>query len=184
MDFANIRAAHASPLAKQLFCLNGVKRVFFGTDFITITKSDDDTDWMLLKPDIFGSIMDFFATGLPVVNEDQLVAAEEDDEDEDEIVTVIKELLDTRIRPTVMEDGGDILFGGFTDGIVYLKMLGSCSGCPSSTVTLKHGVENMLMYYIPEVKGVEEYEDETDDMSKQEFEKFEASLKARDELVK
>jgi len=180
MDFANIRAAHASPLAKQLFRLKGVKGVFFGTDFITITKEEDNSEWMHIKPDIFGTIMDFFATGLPVVNEDQLV--EEEDAEDNEVVTVIKELLDTRIRPTVQEDGGDIHFAGFKDGVVYLKMLGSCSGCPSSTVTLKHGVENMLMYYIPEILAVEEYEDETDDVSKNEFKKLEDSLKSKEKV--
>jgi len=177
MDFPNVRAAYASPLAKQLFRITGVKGVFFGTDFITITKVDDDEEWQVLKPDIFGTVMDFFATGLPVVTEENLLShAECTDEEEDETVAMIKELLDTRIRPTVQEDGGDILFMGFVDGIVKLKMQGSCTGCPSSIVTLKHGVENMLQFYIPEVKGVEPVEDEVDDINKSEFMKFEESL--------
>ncbi|XP_045214882.2 NFU1 iron-sulfur cluster scaffold homolog, mitochondrial-like isoform X2 [Mercenaria mercenaria] len=163
-DFPNGQSAYCSPLAKQLFRIQGVKAVFFGQDFITITKVDDDMDWSVIKPDVFGTVMDFFATGLPVLNEDaepspDTLACDEDDE----TVAMIKELLDTRIRPTVQEDGGDIIFMGYEDGVVKLKMQGSCTGCPSSTVTLKNGVQNMLQFYIPEVTEVLQVDDEDEE---------------------
>ncbi|KAK2080029.1 NifU-like protein 4, mitochondrial [Prototheca wickerhamii] len=133
--FKTPREAMASPLAKSLFHIDGVKEVFFGGDFVTVTKSDD-YEWSVLKPDVDNVIL----------------------EDDDEIVAMIKELLETRIRPAVQEDGGDVSFKGFDpdSGIVTLKMLGACSGCPSSALTLKGGIENMLRHYVPEVKGVEE----------------------------
>merc|ERR1711994_1101145 len=177
MDFPNVRAAYASPLAKQLFRINGVKGVFFGTDFITVTKIDDEIEWQLVKPEIFATVMDFFTTGLPVVNEESLNNTEETDEEEDETVAMIKELLDTRIRPTVQEDGGDILFMSFEDGIVKLKMQGSCTSCPSSVVTLKNGVQNMLSFYIPEVVAVEQVFDKSDEASDEAFAKLEEKLK-------
>jgi len=177
MDFPNVRAAHASPLAKLLFRIDGVKGVFFGPDFITVTKTDEDVEWKLLKPDIFANIMDFFVSGLPVVTEEQAPADTEILEEDDETVAMIKELLDTRIRPTVQEDGGDIVFMGYEAGVVKLKMQGSCTSCPSSVVTLKSGVQNMLQFYVPEVQSVEQVEDELDDIAKQEFEKFEESIK-------
>ncbi|XP_060560561.1 NFU1 iron-sulfur cluster scaffold homolog, mitochondrial-like isoform X2 [Ruditapes philippinarum] len=160
-DFPNGQAAFCSPLAKQLFRIQGVKAVFFGLDFITITKVDDDMDWSVIKPDVFGTVMDFFASGLPVLDENaapspDTLACDEDDE----TVSMIKELLDTRIRPTVQEDGGDIIFMGYEDGVVKLKMQGSCTGCPSSTVTLKNGVQNMLQFYIPDVTEVIQVDDE------------------------
>lgn len=178
VDFPNPATAQRSTLAKLLFRIEGVKGVFFGSDFITITKLDEDMEWKVMKPDIFATIMDFFATGLPVVSEDQEPSdtAVPSDED-DETVLMIKELLDTRIRPTVQEDGGDIIFMGFENGVVKLKMQGSCTGCPSSTVTLKNGVQNMLQFYIPEVQSVEQVEDEIDVMTKKEFEKFEQKLR-------
>jgi len=174
MDFPNPTVAHRSHLAKLLFRIDGVKSVFFGTDFISINKTDEDVEWKVLKPDIFATIMDFFATGLPVVAEN--VTESVPDEDEDETVQMIKELLDTRIRPTVQEDGGDIIFMGFENGIVKMKMQGSCTGCPSSVITLKNGVQNMLQFYIPEVLGVEEVEDDMDNLAKKEFEAFEKKL--------
>lgn len=175
-DFPNGQSAYCSPLAKQLFRITGVKAVFFGQDFVTITKADDDLDWGVVKPDIFATIMDFFSTGLPVLSEAQPSEDTLPDADDDETVAMIKELLDTRIRPTVQEDGGDILYMGFEDGIVKLKMQGSCTGCPSSTVTLKNGVQNMLQFYVPEVLGVEQVEDEADEVGKTEFEKLEKTL--------
>lgn len=175
-DFSNVTHAACSPLAKMLFRITGVKSVFFGPDFITITKLDEDVDWMTLKPEVFAVIMDFFATGLPILTEEQASADTQLSEDDDEIVQMIKELLDTRIRPTVQEDGGDIQFVGFEEGIVKLKMQGSCTSCPSSVVTLRNGVQNMMQFYIPEVLGVIQVEDESDQLVKKEFEKFEEKV--------
>jgi Fe-S cluster biogenesis protein NfuA len=147
-----VETAARSPLAQRLFEIEGVAGVFLGADFVTITK-EGDRDWYLLKPSILGVIMEHFTAGRPVVNETAVDdnAAHEDD---DEIVAQIKELLDTRVRPAVAQDGGDITFQGFENGIVYLNMKGSCAGCPSSTATLKAGIENMLRHYIPEVVEV------------------------------
>jgi Fe-S cluster biogenesis protein NfuA len=148
-DFPTEETAVRSPLAQRLFEIEGVAGVFLGADFVTITK-EGDRDWYLLKPSILGVIMEHFTAGRPVINETAVDdnAAHEDD---DEIVAQIKELLDTRVRPAVAQDGGDITFQGFENGIVYLNMKGSCAGCPSSTATLKAGIENMLRHYIPEV---------------------------------
>nr|XP_031828999.1 NFU1 iron-sulfur cluster scaffold homolog, mitochondrial-like [Nomia melanderi] len=176
-DFPNATTAYNSPLAKLLFRIEGVKSVFFGPDFITITKTDEDVEWKLLKPEIFAVIMDFFASNLPVLNDDQSAPDTQITDDDDEIVQMIKELLDTRIRPTVQEDGGDIVFMGFEEGIVKLKMQGSCTSCPSSVVTLRNGVQNMMQFYIPEVLGVIQVEDETDKIANKEFEKFEEKIK-------
>jgi len=161
-DFADAKAAKRSPLAQRLFRIEGVRGVFFGTDFITVTKAED-VEWSVMKPEIFATITDFFASGREILNEE--VAAEEDegdedDEDEDEVVLMIKELLDTRIRPAVQDDGGDIRFVRFEQdtGVVFLELQGACAGCPSSSVTLKSGIENMLMHYIPEVREVVEYD--------------------------
>ncbi|OWF45476.1 NFU1 iron-sulfur cluster scaffold homolog, mitochondrial-like [Mizuhopecten yessoensis] len=176
MDFPNYQAAHCSPLARQLFRIEGVKGVFFGTDFITVTKLDDDVEWKVLNPQIFATIMDFFASGLPVLTDEQPSSDTAIDEDDDETVLMIKELLDTRIRPTVQEDGGDIVYMGFEDGIVKLKLQGSCTSCPSSVVTLKSGVQNMLQFYIPDVLGVDQVEDEVDDINNTEFIKLEEKL--------
>ncbi|XP_051964704.1 NFU1 iron-sulfur cluster scaffold homolog, mitochondrial-like [Xyrauchen texanus] len=161
MDFAGPRDAYCSPLARQLFRIDGVKSVFLGPDFITITKAHADTEWKVIKPDVFATIMDFFSSGLPVVNEADAPRADTaPSEDDDEVVAMIKELLDTRIRPTVQEDGGDVLYHSFEDGIVKLKLQGSCTSCPSSIVTLKSGIQNMLQFYVPEVEGVEQVTDE------------------------
>ena len=151
-DFPTVETAVRSPLAQRLFEIEGVAGVFLGADFVTITK-EGDRDWYLLKPSILGVIMEHFTAGRPVINETAVDdnAAHEDD---DEIVAQIKELLDTRVRPAVAQDGGDITFQGFENGIVYLNMKGSCSGCPSSTATLKAGIENLLRHYIPEVVEV------------------------------
>ncbi|CAL8247644.1 unnamed protein product [Merluccius merluccius] len=157
MDFAAPRDAFCSPLARQLFRIDGIKGVFLGPDFITITKSDADVEWKVIKPDVFAAIMDFFTTGLPVVNEDSTPSPDTaPSDDDDEVVAMIKELLDTRIRPTVQEDGGDVLYRGFEDGIVKLKLQGSCTSCPSSIITLKSGIQNMLQFYVPEVESVEQ----------------------------
>jgi Fe-S cluster biogenesis protein NfuA len=155
VDFASADAAERSPLATALFTLPGVTRVFLGGDFITVTKNDSQA-WQSLKPQVLGAIMEHFVAGRPVVEGD----ADELDEDVEpadaEIVAQIKELLDTRVRPAVASDGGDIVFRGYRDGIVKLHMQGACSGCPSSSATLKHGIENMLRHYVPEVVRVEQ----------------------------
>jgi len=163
-DVPTIAAAKGSPLAKLLFRIDGVKSVFFGGDFITVTKYDDEgVEWKVMKPEIFATVMDFFNSGLPVVHEGAEISGDtEIYDDDDDTVQMIKELLDTRIRPTVQEDGGDIVYMGFEDGVVKLKMQGSCTSCPSSIVTLKNGVQNMLQFYIPEVVSVEQIFDEAD----------------------
>ncbi|XP_056364514.1 NFU1 iron-sulfur cluster scaffold homolog, mitochondrial [Oenanthe melanoleuca] len=167
MEFSTPAAAYCSPLARQLFRIEGVKSVFFGPDFITITKESEDLDWNLLKPDIYAAIMDFFASGLPVVTDEAPRTDTAASEEDDEVVLMIKELLDTRIRPTVQEDGGDVIYKGFEDGIVQLKLQGSCTSCPSSVITLKNGIQNMLQFYIPEVEGVEQVVDDDDDVEKE-----------------
>lgn len=150
-------AAGKSPLASRLFEIEGVEAVFFGHDFISITK-DDEKDWFVLKPSILGVIMEHFAAKRPVMTEtataDDDVATSTMTVEEEEIVGQIKALLDTRVRPAVAQDGGDIIFHDYQDGVVYLHMQGACSGCPSSTMTLKAGIENMLRHYIPEVTEV------------------------------
>ena len=153
MDFASVDTAQPSPLAKRLFAIEGVERVFFGSDFVTVTKGAS-LDWQILKPSILGGIMEHYTSGDPVVTDsgDAAVAAADDD---DEVVAQIKELLDTRVRPAVAQDGGDIVFKDFKDGVVYLHMQGACSGCPSSTATLKMGIENLLKHYVPEVVEVQ-----------------------------
>ena len=151
-DFPDREAANSSPLARRLFQIDGVEAVFFGADFVTVTKSDQQ-EWFTLKPSILAGIMEHYASGLPVVEADSQ-SSNNDDEDDDDIVKQIKHLLDTRVRPAVAMDGGDIVFHDFEDGIVTLSMQGACSGCPSSTATLKMGIENMLRHYIPEVKEV------------------------------
>lgn len=179
MDFPNVDSALKSPLAKLLFRIEGVRSVFFGGDFVTVTKFED-AEWGVLKAEIFAVIMDFMASGLPIVHESKSNAQTEINEDDDEIVAMIKELLDTRIRPTVQEDGGDILYVGFEDGVVKLKLQGSCSTCASSIVTLKNGVQNMLQFYIPEVVSVEQVKDEVDKVTESEFDKLEKNLKTKE----
>ncbi|MEJ5219089.1 NifU family protein [Cognatishimia sp. D5M38] len=154
-DFPSAEAAEASPLAKRVFALSGVTGVFLGNDFVTVTK-DADVEWDHVKPSILGAIMEHFQSGQPVMGDTGAAAsghAEHTGED-GEIVDQIKELLDTRVRPAVAQDGGDITFHGFDRGVVYLHMQGACAGCPSSTITLKMGIENLLRHYIPEVTEV------------------------------
>jgi Fe-S cluster biogenesis protein NfuA len=157
MDFPDREAADASPLAAALFDIPEVTRVFFGSDFISVTKSSGE--WQHLKPAILGAIMDHFTRGLPLIGEGSGDEGESDHslDDDSEIAQQIRELLDTRIRPAVAQDGGDIVFRGFDEktGVVSLYLRGSCSGCPSSRMTLKNGIENMLRHYIPEVSAVE-----------------------------
>jgi Fe-S cluster biogenesis protein NfuA len=158
-DFASPESAERSPLASALFALPGVERVFLGGDFVTITKSDAES-WAGLRPQVLGALMDHFVSGRPVL--DTAFSADSLEEGVDpadqEVVDQIKELLETRVRPAVASDGGDIVFRGYRDGIVRLHMQGACSGCPSSSATLKHGIENMLRHYVPEVTAVEQVE--------------------------
>jgi Fe-S cluster biogenesis protein NfuA len=151
-NFTEAAAAKASPLAERLFALEGVTGVYLGADFITVSKAAD-LDWLKLKPVVLAAIMDHFTSGQPIMT-GAASSAEAGTEEDDEVVSQIKELLETRVRPAVAQDGGDIIFHSFEDGVVYLTMQGSCSGCPSSTATLKAGIENMLRHYIPEVHEV------------------------------
>jgi len=153
-NFADAEAARRSPLAERLFALPGVAGVFLGADFVTVSKTEE-SDWYRLKPAVLAAIMEHFTAGRPVLLWDNGAGtAPGAAEEEDEIVSQIKELLETRVRPAVAQDGGDIIFHDYEDGVVYLHMQGSCSGCPSSTATLKAGIENMLRHYIPEVVEV------------------------------
>ncbi len=152
-SFACLEDCHNSPLARRLMGVNQVVSVFFGNDFITITK-EPTADWFALKPLILGIIMEHFVANLPAIEEGQTPSSYDQAVDDDPLVQQIKELIDTRVRPAVAQDGGDITFHSFVDGVVYLKMQGACAGCPSSTATLKSGIENMLRYYVPEVLEV------------------------------
>ncbi len=153
-DFPSAEAAEKSPLAQRVFAVDGVAGVFFGPDFVTVTK-DDSIDWSHIKPAILGAIMEHFQSGQPVMGDEAGTVGHAAHDGPDEgIVNQIKDLLDTRVRPAVAQDGGDITFHGFERGVVYLHMQGACAGCPSSTMTLKMGIENLLRHYIPEVTEV------------------------------
>lgn len=154
-DFPSAEAAEKSPLAARIFTVNGVTGVFFGNDFVTVTKADT-VEWDHIKPAVLGAVMEHYQSGQPVMSEAGAASsghAAFDGEDA-EVVGQIKELLDSRVRPAVAQDGGDITFHGFDRGVVYLHMQGACAGCPSSTLTLKMGIENLLRHYIPEVTEV------------------------------
>jgi Fe-S cluster biogenesis protein NfuA len=155
LDIPDAAEAGKSPLAERLFGIAGVAGVFFGSDFITVTKQD--AEWQQIKPAVLGAIMEHFMSGVPLLNgaQDETSADDEFFDTKDaETVATIKELIETRVRPAVANDGGDITFRGFKDGIVFLNMKGSCSGCPSSTATLKHGIQNLLRHYVPDVVEV------------------------------
>lgn len=153
-DFPNAEAGQASPLAKRIFAIEGVTGVFLGPDFVTVTKVDP-VDWNHIKPAILGAIMEHYQSGAPAIEgESGAIGHAEHDGPDQDIVNQIKDLLDTRVRPAVAQDGGDITFHGFERGVVYLHMQGACAGCPSSTITLKSGIENLLRHYIPEVTEV------------------------------
>lgn len=161
-DFSDAHAAHASPLAEAIFSIEGVTRVFFGDEFVSVTKAED-ADWAHLKPFVLGAIMEHFVAGRPVLLEGAAPAPAQHDDtvyegDAAEIVEQLKELIDTRVRPAVAQDGGDITFHSWEHdkGLVRLHMRGACAGCPSSTMTLKQGIENMLRHYVPEVRSVEQ----------------------------
>lgn len=152
-EFTDAEAARrASPLASRLFQVEGVKSVYLGRDFVSVTKAEPE-EWHLLKPAVLGAIMEHYLSGDPVAYPDVDVPGAVSPED-DETVRQIKELLDSRVRPAVAQDGGDIVFHGFERGIVYLHLRGACSGCPSSVITLKNGIENLLKYYVPDVVEV------------------------------
>jgi Fe-S cluster biogenesis protein NfuA len=158
MEFVNREAAARSPLAERLFGVPGVTSVFYGSDFVTVTK--DGSDWQHLKPAILGAIMEHYMSGGPLIANGSADGDEASDADEffneadAETVEIIKDLIETRVRPAVASDGGDITFRGFKDGIVYLNMKGSCAGCPSSTATLQHGIQNLLKHFVPDVVEV------------------------------
>jgi Fe-S cluster biogenesis protein NfuA len=159
LEFATRESASRSPLAERLFAVPGVTGVFFGSDFVTVTK--DDSDWQHLKPAILGAIMEHYMSGAPLLADGTVGSDEAADEQGEffseqdaETVATIKDLIETRVRPAVANDGGDITFRGFKDGVVYLNMKGSCAGCPSSTATLQHGIQNLLRHFIPDVVEV------------------------------
>ncbi len=159
MEFSNREAALRSPLAMKLFDVPGVTGVFYGSDFVTVTK--DGSDWQHLKPAILGAIMEHYMSGAPLLSDGSSAGDEPTDQDDEffndedaETVATIKDLIETRVRPAVASDGGDITFRGFKDGVVYLNMKGSCSGCPSSTATLQHGIQNLLKHFVPDVVEV------------------------------
>jgi Fe-S cluster biogenesis protein NfuA len=159
-DYPNPSTADNSPLATRLFAVPGVASVFLGADFVTVGKADS-VDWTMLKPQVLSAIQDHFASNDPVVTGGGAPSAalyEDDDQQDSEVVIKIRELIETRVRPAVAQDGGDIIFRRYENGIVYLRMQGSCSGCPSSSATLKNGIENMLRYYLPEILGVQQVE--------------------------
>jgi len=152
-DFLSPEAAAKSPLARRIFAVEGVTGVFFGSDFVTVTKADTVL-WEHAKPAILGAIMEHFQSGAPAIEGEAAGGHLAHDGEDSDIVRQIKDLLDTRVRPAVAQDGGDITFHGFDRGVVYLHMQGACAGCPSSTLTLKMGIENLLRHYIPEVTEV------------------------------
>jgi len=156
VDYRDKSEATTSPLAQRLFGVDGVAGVFLGSDFISVTKGEAD-EWQHIKPAILGAIMEHFMSGAPVITDGETAgeeAAEDYDAKDEDTVKTIKELLDTRVRPAVANDGGDIMFRGFKDGVVFLHMRGACSGCPSSTATLRHGIENLLKHFCPDVQEV------------------------------
>jgi Fe-S cluster biogenesis protein NfuA len=156
LDMRDSEAASQSPLAERLFAISGVSGVFFGSDFVSVTKSNGE--WQQLKPAVLGAIMEHFMSGAPIVRSTQGTTGPHEEEffapEDSETVATIKELIESRVRPAVANDGGDITFRGFKEGVVYLDMKGACSGCPSSTATLRHGIENLLRHYLPDVVAV------------------------------
>ncbi|KAL4260972.1 NifU family protein [Pleurotus pulmonarius] len=181
-EFLDTRSALKSPLAIRLMGIEGVKAVFYGPDFVTVSK-DSENPWAVLKPEIYSILMEFFSSGQSLFrSEEEKDAAGPQDtkilDTDSETVAMIKELLETRVRPAIMEDGGDIEYRGFNEesGVVSVKLKGSCRGCDSSTVTLKSGIERMLMHYIPEVKAVEQVLDQEEEIALNEFSKLEERL--------
>jgi len=188
-EFLDTRSALTSPLAIRLFGIQGVKSVFYGPDFVTVSK-DSEHPWNVIKPEVYSTLMEFFTSAQDLFRsqEDRESAGPQDTkilDSDSEVVAMIKELLDTRVRPAIMEDGGDIEYRGFSDeGIVKLKLKGSCRGCESSAVTLKSGIERMLMHYVPEVKAVEQVLDQEETIALDEFSKFEKKLEEKQAKAK
>jgi len=180
-EFLDTRSSLASPLAVRLMGIQGVTGVFYGPDFVTVSK-DSEHPWAVIKPEIYSALMEHFTSNQPLFRseEERLNAGPQDTrilETDSETVAMIKELLDTRVRPAIMEDGGDIEYRGFDDnGIVSVKLKGSCRGCSSSTVTLKNGIERMMTHYLPEVKGIEQVLDLEETIALDEFAKLEKKL--------
>ena len=155
LDMRDEESAAQSPLAESLFAITGISGVFFGSDFIAVTKTGGD--WQQLKPAVLGAIMEHFMSGAPIVRSADGAAPDNDEffaAEDSETVATIKELIESRVRPAVANDGGDITFRGYKDGVVYLDMKGACAGCPSSTATLQHGIQNLLRHYLPDVVEV------------------------------
>lgn len=150
-EYTSLEEAGASPLAQSIFSINGVTGVFLGSDFLSVTIGGDD--WQATKPQILGVIMQHYSANMPIVEEENIEVINGDVED-DETVQQIKAILEEKVRPAVAQDGGDVVFEKFEEGVVYLKLQGACAGCPSSTMTLKHGIENLLKYYVPDVEEV------------------------------
>lgn len=176
VDIMSPLEAHVSPLAKALFKIDGVSQVFLAEDFVTVTLADGFT-WEVVRPRVYDTMTMFFQTGQPVLtpgaqpNADTALS-----EDDDEDVIAIKEVLETKVRPLVQEDGGDVIFVKFEDGVVWVKMQGACNTCASSTATLKNGIENMLTFYVPAVESVEQVKSEEEEVSLKEFEAMEERL--------
>jgi Fe-S cluster biogenesis protein NfuA len=186
-EFLDTRSSLSSPLAIRLMGVEGVKAVFYGPDFVTVSK-DSENPWAVIKPEVYSILMEFFSSGQSLFRsaEDKEAAGPQDTkilDTDSETVAMIKELLETRVRPAIMEDGGDIEYRGFEDEIVKVKLKGSCRGCDSSTVTLKTGIERMLMHYIPEVKGVEQVLDKEEEIALDEFGKLEQRLSQKQSKV-
>lgn len=191
-EFLSGREAACSPLAVKLFSVDGIKSIMFGSNFITIEKHNNDLNWSLLKPEIFSILTEYLTNGTPIITEGHELSNDmEINDDDDEVVSMIKELIFTRIRPAIQDDGGDIEFVNFQEhgGTVYLRLKGACRSCDSSSVTLKNGIESMLKFYIEEVQNVEQVDEDfaintsttaSDEEVKFETElKFEADLKPR-----
>ena len=179
-----LQAARKSPLADEMFKIEGIKSILLGPDFLTVTKSSN-ISWPQINPQIFAAIMDFFTTGQDALKEtdpikETMISTDNKpmSQEQGEVLEMIKEILNTRIRPTIQDDGGDVELRGFNPetGWVQLKLVGACRTCSSSTITLRNGIENMLMHYIPEVKGVEQVTDPDEEIAAQEFDKFEHEL--------
>ncbi|OMH80921.1 NifU-like protein [Zancudomyces culisetae] len=178
VEFTSPKASIKSPLASRLFSVSGVETVLFGSDFISISKNPD-SEWHVLKPEIFSIIIDHLSSGQPILsNHSQNSTQQEEDQDLDDIDSQIKELIETRIRPSIQEDGGDLDFVGFDveTGVVQIVLRGACRGCSSSEVTLKNGIESMLTYYIPEVTSVVSVQTELEALNFDEFNKFQSKL--------
>lgn len=185
MNFPTALDAYCSPLAKSIFMVEGVKSVFLALDYITVVK-EPEANWGVVETEVIEAIKKFYRSGRKVLTLDVKPTPDKHDvdEEEDEVIAAIKDMLDTRIRPMVQEDGGDVIFEKFEDGVVYVKLIGSCTGCPSSTATLKGGIENMLMHYIPEVEAVESIDESESEESKQMLEMTERQILEREKHAK